>query len=148
LPLFPTCTQLRRIGLQIKQLALAREISQAEARATEQTIVNNVKRAYYAVLQTQAATRAAEESVKLYSELDRLTGQYVMQQVALRTDQLDVQTRLAKAEYQVLTLNNQLSSQKEQLNLLLGRDVNLDFSVSDGLETEPTPYQAQNSVDS
>jgi outer membrane protein len=128
-------TQLKRIGLQIKQLALAREISQAEVRATEQTIVNNVKRAYYAVLQTQAATRAAEESVKLYRELDRLTGEYVMQQVALRTDQLDVQTRLAKAEYQVLTLNNQLSSQKEQLNLLLGRDVNTDFNVADGLET-------------
>ena len=128
-------TQLRRIGLQIKQLQLAREISEAEVRATEQTIVNNVKRAYYAVLQTQAATQAAEESVKLYRELDHLTGNYVMQQVALRTDQLNVQTRLAKAEYQVLTLSNQLSSQKEQMNLLLGRDVNQDFKVADGLET-------------
>ena len=128
-------TQLRRIGLQIKQLQLAREISQAEVRSTTQTIVNNVKRAYYAVLQTQAATQAAEESVKLYRELDHLTGNYVMQQVALRTDQLNVQTRLAKAEYQVLTLSNQLSSQKEQLNLLLGRDVNQDFKVADGLET-------------
>ncbi|HKZ81144.1 MAG TPA: TolC family protein [Pyrinomonadaceae bacterium] len=57
-----------------------------------------------------------------------------MQQVALKTDQMDVQTRLAKAEYQVLTLANQLSSQKEQLNLLLGRDVNTEFTVSDALE--------------
>jgi len=128
-------TQLRRIGFQIKQKQLDVEISEAQLRATEQALVNEVKRAYYAVLQTEGAARAAEESVKLYRELDRVTGEYVMQQAALKTDLLDVQTRVAKAEYEVLTLNNTLSSQKEQLNNLLGRDVNTVFSVSDGLET-------------
>ncbi len=128
-------TQLRRIGLQIKQQEVGREISQAELQATEQAIVNDVKHAYYAILQTQGATSAAQESVKLYRELDRVTGDYVMQQVALKTDKMDVETRLAKAEYQVLTLTNQLSLQKEQLNLLLGRDVNTDFAVTDGMET-------------
>lgn len=33
-----------------------------------------------------------------------------------------------------MTLTNLLSSQKEQLNHLLGRDVNADFSVTDGME--------------
>src|SRR5262249_15765174 len=128
-------TQLKRIGLEIKQQELGREISEAEVRGTEQAVVNNVNRASHAILQTQAATGAAEESVQLYRELDRLTAQYVMQQVALRPDQLDVQTRMAKAEYQVLTLSNQLSSQKEQLNLLLSRDVGIDFNVAEGLDT-------------
>jgi outer membrane protein TolC len=128
-------TQLFRIGLQIKQQKVGVEISQANLRATEQSIVNEVKRAYYAILQTQGATIAAQESVKLYRELDRITGQYVIQQVALKTEQMDVQTRLAKAEYQVLTLTNQLSLQKEQLNLLLGRDVTTDFVVGDVLDT-------------
>ncbi|HEX4900457.1 MAG TPA: TolC family protein [Pyrinomonadaceae bacterium] len=128
-------TQLRRIGLQIKQQQIGLEISKAGVTATEQSVVNNVKRAFYAILQTQGQTQAAEESVKLHRELDRVTAEYVIQQVALRTDQMDVQTRLAKAEFQVLTLSNQLRSQKEQLNLLLGRDVNTDFSVSDGFET-------------
>jgi outer membrane protein len=127
-------TQLRRLSFQIKQQEVGREISQANLRATEQAVVNEVKRAYYAILQTQGQSHAAEESVKLYRELDRVTGDYVIQQVALKTDQMDVQTRLAKAEYQVLTLNHQLTSQKEQLNLLLGRDVNTDFSVSEGGE--------------
>jgi outer membrane protein TolC len=44
---------------------------------------------------------------------------------------MDVQTRVAKAEYEVLTLNNSLSTQKEQLNHLLGRDVRTEFSVTD-----------------
>lgn len=128
-------TQLRRIGFQIKQQQLGQGISEAELRATEQSVVNDVKRAYYSILQTQAASTSAAEAVKLYRELDRVTGEYVMQQVALKTDQMDVQTRLAKAEYQVLTIKNQLSAEKEQLNLLLGRDVTTDFSVSEDLET-------------
>ena len=128
-------TQLRRLGFQLTQKELDVAISETQLRETEQALVNNVKRAYYAVLQTEGAARAAEESVKLYRELDRVTGEYVMQQAALKTDLLDVQTRVAKAEYEVLTLNNTLSSQKEQLNNLLGRDVNTEFSVMDGLET-------------
>ena len=128
-------TQLKRIGLQIKQQQLQRDISQSEVRETEQAIVNNVKRAYYAILQSQGQARAAEESVQLYKELDRVTGEYVMQQVALKTDQMDVQTRLAKAEYQLMTITNQLTEQGEQLNLLLGRDVNTTFAVANEIET-------------
>lgn len=128
-------TQLRRIGFQIKQQELELEISETQLRATEQSLINEVKRAYYAILQTEGAVRPAEELVKLYYELDRVTGEYVVQQVALKTDLMDVQTRVAKAEYQVLTLNNSLSAQKERLNHLLGRDVRTEFSVTDGLET-------------
>jgi outer membrane protein TolC len=124
-------TQLRRIGFQIKQQELDVEISQTQLSATEQSLVNEVKRAYYSILQTEGAVRSAEESVKLYHELDRVTGEYVVQQVALKTDLMDVQTRVAKAEYEVLTLNNSLSTQKEQLNHLLGRDVRTEFSVTD-----------------
>jgi outer membrane protein len=128
-------TQLRRIGFQIKQQEIGHEIAQAQLSTQEQATVNAVKRAYFAVLQTQGATVAAEEAVKLYNELDRVTGEYVIQQVALKTEHMDVKTRLAKAEYDVLTLTNLLSNQKEQLNHLLGRDVRSEFSVRDNLET-------------
>jgi outer membrane protein TolC len=128
-------TQLRRIGLQIKHQQVGVQISETQLRAKEQALVNEVKRAYYAILQTEGAARAAEESVKLYRELDRVTGEYVAQQVALKTDLMDVQTRVAKAEYEVLTLTNALTAQKEQLNHLLGRDVRTEFDVHDAVET-------------
>ena len=140
-------TQLRRIGLQIKQQQLGVEITETQLRAREQALVNEVKRAYYAILQTEGATRAAEESVKLYKELDRVTGEYVMQQVALKTDLMDVQTRVAKAEYQVLTLTNSLSAQKEQLNNLLGRDVTTEFSVTDAAEAAQVTMRETNLVE-
>jgi outer membrane protein TolC len=128
-------SQLHRIKLQIKQQEMSGEISRAQLSTTEQSLVNEVKRAYYAILQSQGAAQAAEANIKLYRELDRVTGEYVMQQVVLKTEHMDVQTRLAKAEYEVMTIQNQLIAQKEQLNHLLGRDVRTEFAVSSGEET-------------
>lgn len=128
-------SQLHRIKLQIKQQEMASEISRAQLSATEQTLVNEIKRAYYAILQSQGAAQAAEANIKLYRELDRVTGEYVVQQVVLKTELMDVQTRLAKAEYELITVQNQLLTQKEQLNHLLGRDVRTEFAVSSGDET-------------
>lgn len=127
-------SQLHRLNLQIKQLELNREIAREQLAANKQTLINEVKRAYYSILQTQSATQAANESVKFYRELDRITTTFVMQEVTLRTDQMDVQTKLAQAEYEITSLTNALTSQKEQLNHLLGRDVNIDFTVTDGME--------------
>jgi outer membrane protein len=131
-------SQLHRINLSIKQAALTKEMSAQELRRKEQSVVNDVKRAYFAILQTQSSVETAAAEIKLYRELERVTAEYVMQEVALKNDQMEVQTGLAKAEYQLLTLNNQLAAQKEQLNLLLGRDVRTEFGVSDGLDAAQT----------
>ena len=128
-------SQLHRIKLQIKQQEMSGEISRAQLSTTEQALVNEVKRAYYAILQSQGAAQAAEANIKLYRELDRVTGEYVIQQAVLKTEHMDVQTRLAKAEYEVMTIQNQLIGQKEQLNHLLGRDIRTEFAVSSGEET-------------
>jgi len=82
-----------------------------------------------------------EESIRLYKELDRVTDQYLLQQVALKSQSLEIKTRLAKAEYDALTLRNPLQTQKEQLNSLLGRDILTEFSVNPvpeatGVETD------------
>jgi len=121
---------LYRIGLQLKQLGVGREMAEQRVSAQQQAMINNVKRAYYAILQTESALHTSEETIKLYRELDRVTGEYVVQQVALKAESLEVKTRLAKSELEALELNNQLASQKEQLNQLLGRDVHTEFAVS------------------
>ncbi len=128
-------SQLHRIKLQIKQQEMSSEISRAQLSATEQALVNEVKRAYYAILQSQGAAQAAAANIKLYRELDRVTGEYVVQQVVLKTEHMDVQTRVAKAEYDLMAIQNQLLAQKEQLNHLLGRDVRTEFAVSSADET-------------
>src|SRR4029078_505519 len=120
---------------QIKQQEMATEISRAQLSATEQALVNEVKRAYYAILQTQGAAQAAEANIKLYRELDRVTGECVVHEVVLTTEHMDVQISFAKAEYELMSIQNQLLAQKEQLNHLLGRDVRTEFAVSSADET-------------
>jgi outer membrane protein TolC len=127
-------SQQFQIGLNLRLLKTNREIAEQQLRSEQHEVVNNVKRAYYAILQTQDALETAVENIRLYRELDRVTGDYVAQQVALKSESLDVKTRLAKAEYNLLTLSDQLAIQKEQLNSLLGRDIRTEFRVSVGLE--------------
>src|SRR6266576_1455453 len=124
-------SQQYRIGLSIRQVKLARDEEQQKLRSEEQSLVNNVKQTYYGILQSESALESVRDEVKSYRELDRVTGEFVLQQVVLKSDHLQVQTRLARAEYEALDLINRLSTQKEQLNKLLGRDVLTDFNVSD-----------------
>jgi len=127
---------LYRINLNISQLKLEREVAQEGLRAKQQEIIRDVKQAYFAILQTESALRSASETIKLYQEMDRVTGEYVAQRVALKADSLDVKTRLAKAEYDAITLSDQLTIQKQQLNMLLGRDVLTEFQISAAPEAD------------
>jgi outer membrane protein TolC len=123
-------TQQYRIGLSIKLEKLAREMTQSKLRQQQNDTVDEVKKAYYAVLQTKSALSSEREALKAYQQLDKVTGDYVIQQVALKADYLVVQTRLAQSQYQELELSNKLATQKEQLNSLLGRDVTTEFEVA------------------
>ncbi len=134
-------SQLYRINLGIAQLKLNRELAQEKLRDKQHRITQEVKQAYFAILQTQSGQLSSNENIKLYRELDRVTGEYLAQQIALRVDSLDIKVRLAKAEYDALTLADQLAVQKQQLNLLLGRDVLKEFSVN------PVPEETGYEID-
>lgn len=122
-------SQQHRIRLEIMQAGLAREVESENLRLAEQTTVNQVKQTYYGILQTQSALDSLLEAIRYYRELDRVTADNVAQQVSLKVDSLEVKTRLAKTEYDALNLSNQLTTQKERLNNLLGRDVGIEFRV-------------------
>jgi outer membrane protein TolC len=123
-------SQQHRIGLEIKQAGLAREVEGEKLRQARQTTVNQVKQTYYGILQTQSALDSLLEAIKYYREMDRVTVENVAQQVSLKADSLEVKTRLAKAEYEALNQTNQLATEKEKLNNLLGRDVRAEFRVA------------------
>lgn len=122
-------TQLIKANIGIQNAVAGRELESERARATQLSLVNNVKRLYFGILQTQSALEANTEMLALYRELDRTVQVRVAQQVQLKSDALDVQFRLAQEELTRTTTLNTLASQKEQLNQLLGRDVRTSFEV-------------------
>jgi outer membrane protein TolC len=134
-------SQLYRINLDAGQLRLNRELAQEKLREKQHQITQDVKQAYFAILQTQSGQQSASENIKLYRELDRVTDEYVSHGSALKADSLDIKVRLAKAEYGALTLADQLAVEEHQLNQLLGRNVLQEFSLN------PAPKETEFEVD-
>jgi len=129
------------LSLVDKKIKTGREIVREELRGKQQEIASNVKKAYYAVLQSQSALQSVEQTLKLYYELDRVTDHFVIEQTALKADSLEVKTRVQKIVYEAMTLRDQLEDQKEKLNNLMGRDIGTEFRV------RPVPELTRYEVD-
>jgi outer membrane protein TolC len=67
-------SQLYKINLSVRLNELNRQLAAEDLQAHRQSIINDVKKAYFDVLQTQSALEATDESIKLFGELDRVTG--------------------------------------------------------------------------
>ena len=122
-------SQLHQIGLSIQAQEVGTDIAREASRQTRQAVVNHVKQAYYAMLQTQSSLASAEHTLKYCEELDQVTDRYFVQKVVLKSDTLTVKAQVARARYQIVTLRDALTSQRESLNQLMGRDFWTEFSV-------------------
>jgi outer membrane protein TolC len=136
-------TQLHEIGLRIRMAEAGRDVEREQARAVRVALVGDVKRLYYSILQTYSARIAARAQATQLMELERVVANRVEQRVALRGNAIEVQARLAQSRLTLLTLDNTIESQKEQLNRLLGRDVRTAFELA-GV---PEPTSAELNVD-
>lgn len=128
--IFQPLTQLYDVHLNVQLLGVGKKISQEQLRQQRQQITNSVKEAYYGLLQTQSALEAANENLKALREVDRTTDQYVEQKTALPYQSAGVKVQLAQAELQVVTLQDTMQTQKENLNDLMGSDITSDFSLA------------------
>jgi outer membrane protein len=122
-------SSIYRTRLTLKALDLSTQLAQQKTRSKRQDVVRNVKQLYYNIEQVQSSLVAMQETIRLYKEVERLTGDYVTKQTALESELLQAQASLAEAEQSELALSNQEAKQKEQLNDLLGRDVLTSFTV-------------------
>jgi len=142
-------SQQWKIGLQTQFARLGQRISEQQVRATRQATVNEVRCLYYGILQAESGKKSLQATVEFLRELDRNIGQDELQRVALRADLLNVQAQLAQAEYELLKLEDPLQTQKQQLNQLMGREVDTPFEVdamsvieAEGLDLEEARARA------
>lgn len=139
-------SELYRIGLTVDQHEVMEQIAAQQLRAETQSVVNEVKQAYYDILKTQSSVQSTGERIAYYTELDREVAENYRQQTVLEYQLLEVRSRLARARHEVLTLRNRLATEQERLNKLLGRAVDERFSVSEqgtDLVLVPDPAQAE-----
>ena len=94
-----------------------------QIREQRNTIVNDVRQAYYSIVEIDNVINATNASIKQYEELDRITQEYVAEKVALQSDSLEVKAKLAQEKFELLQAQDKLQTAKETLNNLLARDL-------------------------
>jgi outer membrane protein TolC len=91
--------------------------------------VAQVRSLYYELLQRENALRAQEEQVQALRELDRVVSQQVALEAVLRSDGLEVKSRLKGGEHELASQRGDLATARERMNLLLGRDLATPFEL-------------------
>jgi outer membrane protein len=130
-------SQQYKIGLGIRATELGRDIAKEDVRAERQKIAAEVRSTFFELAATQAAVDAAREGVRTLEESQRVTQRYLTEKTVLRGDALEVDARLTKAQYDLSVAENGLATQREHLNQLLGRDLEIPFRV-DSIPEEDT----------
>jgi outer membrane protein len=134
-------TQLYQVHLAIREQELSTDLASQKYQEKRQSLVADVKQAYYAVLQTESSLDAQAALVKEYQETDRVSTQYLAQKSILKSQSLDVKLQLAQAQNQMVTFQDDLEIQKEHLNDLLARDLDTAF------RTQPVPPATPEEMD-
>jgi outer membrane protein TolC len=122
-------TQLLRIHLLIAGERLKVDGAQLSFEQREQKLTDDVRQLYYQVLQEQIQYESQQAMVKYLEELLQLTDRRFTQHAALQADLLSVKAEVAKATYQLTTIEDKFADSKEALNHLLGRSIQTEFSV-------------------
>ena len=128
-------SQLYKIRLGIQESQLGEQLARENLRQTKQDTAQQVRQAYYQLVQTQSQIISAESTLKYLAELSALTDRNLAEETVLKSDSLNVKAKLAQQRYQLLTLRDALATQKEALNRLLGRDLDAEFSGGTAVAT-------------
>ncbi len=107
---------------------------QADEDTTRETVLFNVKQAYFNLLTAKRLLDVAEENVRRdQKHLDLAQGRLDVG-LAARFDVTQAQVQLANAELARVTARNNVSVSRETLRAALGLDGPLDFDVVDTLD--------------
>src|SRR5258708_24427212 len=122
-------TQLFRIHLFVSEQRLKLDAARLSFNEDDQKLTDEVRQIYFEVLQSQSQHESQESMVKYLKELQQLTERRFEQEASLKADKLSVKAELAKALYQLTTIEDILADRKESLNHLLGRNLQAECSL-------------------
>ena len=123
-------SQQYRLGLGVKLHDLDRQIESAKLAEQRAAVAEQVRKAYYRLLETQSALESVEQSLPLYRETVRLAKVGFKLETVLASQRLKAEAETAKVELDALKLRNPIATQMEALNELMGRPVTTRFRTA------------------
>ena len=125
----PLSTQYK-LHLQLRALELGLQATRQDEQKTRLEVVDEVRRAYYAVVQAQSTFDSLEASLPFYEESQRLSGENLKRETVLESDLLGSRAQLLKTRNAVSDAQDKVATACEQLNDLMGRDIHTQFRVA------------------
>ncbi|WP_246153719.1 TolC family protein [Terriglobus albidus] len=125
----PLSTQYQ-LHLQLKALELGLEGTRQDQAKTRLEVVDQVRRAYYAVVEAQSALDSLQASLPYYRESHRLASVNRGKETILESDLLNADAQLLKIQNAISDASDRVASASERLNDLVGRDVHTQFRVA------------------
>lgn len=120
-------SQQYRLGLGVRLLNIEKQLEEAKLAERRAAVAEQVRKAYYGLLETQSALESVEQSLPLYRETVRLAKVGLSLETVLESQRLKAEAEVAKVELEALKLRNPITTQMEVLNELMGRPVNMAF---------------------
>lgn len=125
----PLSTQYR-IHLQLRAMDFGLKATRQEEQKTRLEVVDEVRRAYYSVVQAQSSLDSLEASLPFYEESQRLAGENLKHETVLESDLLGSKAQLLKTRNSVSDAEDKVATACEKLNDLMGRDIHTQFRVA------------------
>jgi outer membrane protein TolC len=125
----PLSTQYR-LHLQLRVLALGLQGTQQDREKTRLEVIDQVRRAYYAVAEAQSALDSFEASLPYYEESKRLAMENRQRETILESDLLRADTQLLSTQKSIGDARDRVATAAERLNDLMGRDIHTQFRVA------------------
>lgn len=129
----------------INRKKLGRQLNAAEIRLQLQVMnfADSVSAAYYQVAMAGIELKILNQSRKISEDRLRIAGEQQRAGSRPASDVLQARMDINQLQNRILALEKQLEIRKGALNLLIGREPDLDFRVRDSVELpEPASYQA------
>ncbi|UCG11930.1 MAG: TolC family protein [Deltaproteobacteria bacterium] len=117
-----TSYQLAKLGLDVAEIQLA------QARLD---LILQVKEAYFGILRAERLRKVAEDSVRQLREGVRVSAGFYQEGMRAKVDVLDAETRLARAEEQLIRATNDLNVAIARFNTLLRLPTQTQVKVED-----------------
>ncbi|WP_339712610.1 TolC family protein [uncultured Sneathiella sp.] len=138
---------LYEIGLNVDKLKTEQEIARQQSRQTEQSITLQVKQLYYQILSDESAIEATKSSIRFNEELVKILKDNVAQKTELEYQLLNGEAQLASTRHQLFEQQNDIITAKQQLNVLLGREISTPFRVSPAKANPSVAFNPDDAVD-
>jgi len=132
----PLSTQYQ-LHLQLKALEFGVDATHQDEAKTRLDVVDQVRRAYYVVVEAQSALESLEASLPYYEESHRLAQENRGKETILQSDLLNADAQLLRIQNSISDAKDRVASASEKLNDLMGQDIHSQFRVAPLSNVDP-----------